>query len=355
MHPGNTLQYSFGKWFLLILFFVGVFFGGLSASGSAQSGGGVDGTGTGGRHAIQGRIYFPSGRRSDQRVKVKLESYNAGELSVLSDANGSFRFNSLNPGSYTVVVDAGDEYEVSRERVYIDTDAVSDRNGVTLPPVSRLYTVQITLQVKRGESVKAGVVNAALASVPEKARELYQKAMESDRAGDTKTAIEQLKQALAIYPDFPLALNEIGVQYLKLGQPGKAAEALALAVKSAPQEFQPRLNYGIALLNQRKLADAESELRTALSLNSESIPAHMYLGITLAVARKLAEGKKELEFAIASKSPHVALAHRYLGGIYIEEHDYHKAADELEIFLSQEPAAADAAVLRQKIKELRSK
>ena len=85
------------------------------ASVQAQSGGGVDQTGTGGRHTIQSRIYFPSGQRSDVRVQVRLESYNAGELSVLSDSNGSFRFSGLSPGSYTVFVDAGDQYEIARE------------------------------------------------------------------------------------------------------------------------------------------------------------------------------------------------------------------------------------------------
>src|SRR5205807_1976156 len=57
-----------------------------------QSGGGVDQTGTGGQNTIQGRIYFPSGRRSDVRVMVKLQSHSSGELSVLSDTNGSFIF-----------------------------------------------------------------------------------------------------------------------------------------------------------------------------------------------------------------------------------------------------------------------
>src|SRR6185436_18069031 len=95
----------------------------------AQSGGGVDQTGTGGRHSIQGRIYFPSGRRSDVRVKVKLENFQSGELSVLSDPNGSFSFKGLDPGSYIVVVDAGEEYEIQREPVYIDTDGTNTRRG----------------------------------------------------------------------------------------------------------------------------------------------------------------------------------------------------------------------------------
>ena len=92
----------------------------------AQSGGGVDSTGTGGIHSIQGRIYFPSGRRSDMRVMVKLQSYNSGELSVLSDANGGFTFKGLIPGSYTVVVDGGNDYETVRDSVYVETDGMCD-------------------------------------------------------------------------------------------------------------------------------------------------------------------------------------------------------------------------------------
>jgi regulator of sirC expression with transglutaminase-like and TPR domain len=81
----------------------------------------------------------------------------------------------------------------------------------------------------------------------------------------------------------------------------------------------------------------------------------MYLGIVLAIQRKLEEGEKELEIAIDSKSNEVALAYRYLGGVFLERHEYHRAADELETYLKLLPKAADADVLRQRIKELRSK
>jgi tetratricopeptide (TPR) repeat protein len=323
------------------------------SSASAQSGGGVEQTGTGGLHTIQGRIYFPSGRRSDNRVKVKLENFNAGELSVLSDPNGSFIFRGLDAGSYTVVVDAGEAYEIAREPIYIDSDGSNSRRGMTLPPVARLYTVEVTLQLKREGAPKAGVVNAVLEGVPETARDLYRKAVESEQAGDTPKAVQQLKAALAVYPEFPLALNELGVQYLKLGQAEKAAEVLKLAVKLTPDQFQPQLHYGIALLNQRKFAEAEEQLRLSISKNGTAPTAHMYLGITLAIQRKLDEGKKELEIAVSSNSNEVFLAHRYLAGIYLERHESKRAADELEAYLKLVPKAPDAEVLQRKIKELR--
>lgn len=322
---------------------------------SAQSGGGVDQTGTGGRHSIQGRIYFPSGMRSDVRIKVRLESFHSGDLTVLSDANGSFVFRGLEAGSYTVVVDAGGEYQVAREPVYIETDGVTPRRGVTLTPVSRLYTVQITLALKSEVTTKAAVISAALAAVPEKSQAHYRKALGYIHDGDTNKGIEELKLALNLYPDFPLALNELGVQYLKLGQADKAAEELKKAVALSTREFQPILNYGIALLNLRKFSEAEEQLRACIKLNGRVPTAHMYLGIALAVQRKLDEGQAELESAIKSNSPEIALSYRYMGGVFLERRDYARAADMLETYLKLVPKAPDHDLLSRKIQELRKK
>lgn len=324
------------------------------SAASAQSGGGVDLTGTGGRHSIQGRIYFPSGRRSDTRLRIRLQNFNSGELSVFSDPNGSFVFKGLEPGSYTVLIEATDDYETAREVVYIDTDGNNSRRGITLPPVSRIYTVQISLILKPGSSAKAGIVSAALAAVPNAARNLYLKAIESGQAGDNLKAIDQLKSALAIYPQFPLALNELGVRYLKVGDIDKASEALKSAVKLAPDDFVPRLNYGIALLNQMRFAQAEEQLQVAVARNPNAPTAHMYLGIALAMQRKLDEGQKELQAAINSNSNEVFLSHRYLAGIHLEKHENARAANELENYLKHFPKVPDAEIIRSKIKELRT-
>lgn len=320
----------------------------------AQSGGGVDNTGTGGRHIIQGRIYYPSGRRSDTRLKIKLQNFNSGDLQVFSDPNGSFVFRGLEPGSYTVIIDAGADYETARETIYIDTDGNNSRRGITLPPVSRIYTIQIALQLKRGVSAKTGIISAALAAVPNNARDLYLKALESAHAGDNLKAIEQLKSAIALYPQFPLALNELGVRYLRVGNIEKASEALKSAVQLAPEDLLPKLYYGIALLNQMRFTQAEEQLRAALAKNTDVPTAHMYLGITLAMQRKLDESEKELQAALSSKSNEVFLCHRYLAGIHLEKHQNARAADELENYLKHFPKVQDAEIIRRKIKELRT-
>jgi hypothetical protein len=117
-----------------------------SASAQAQSG--IDSMGTGGRHAIQGRLIFNSGQRADVRLKVRVESNSnvAGDLTVLTDANGGFSFRGLRAGTYTVIVDGGEEFENVREIVRIESDIPLAPRGVVIPQATRPYTLQIYLQ-----------------------------------------------------------------------------------------------------------------------------------------------------------------------------------------------------------------
>ncbi|HKZ79105.1 MAG TPA: carboxypeptidase-like regulatory domain-containing protein, partial [Pyrinomonadaceae bacterium] len=167
--------------------------------------GSVDYTGTGGRHAIQGRIYLPSGRRADTLgLKVKLESMNSGNLSVFADSNGSFSFKNLAAGSYTIVIDGTDDYDTVRESVYIDDPGSSSLRGRTaVATTPRTFTVPIYLLGKRRAERKSGVLNAALATVPKAAANLYLQALESSAGENNQRAIEQLKSAILIYPQFP--------------------------------------------------------------------------------------------------------------------------------------------------------
>ncbi len=322
---------------------------------SAQSGGGIDTAGTGGRHAIFGRLLFPSGQRADLRLKIRLESPGAGDLSVLSDMNGNFRFQALRPGNYTVVVEGGEFYETVRESVFIESANVSTRRMPGIISVSRPFNVQIYLRTKAQVSNKPGVLTAALAAIPKPAVELYLQALNSIAEGHTDKAIAELKQSLAIFPRFGLALNELGVQYMKQTQFDKASEAFRSAVSLLPDAFEPRLHYGIVLLYQSKFAESESQLREALKRNSSAITAHMYLGIALISLRNYQEAEAELQKAITLGGNRVGQAHYYLAGLYWRERNYQKAAVELEKYLELEPKAANAEKVRATIKDLRNK
>jgi tetratricopeptide (TPR) repeat protein len=315
-------------------------------SARAQSGGKYDTTGTGGRHTIQGRVYLPTQTQEGILIKVKIDSTNSTGLSVVADPDGAFTFRNLEPGPYYLTVDAGDNFEVYKDTINIDRE---------ISRTPRTLTVPVYLRLKPNRPLNSGTVDASLAGAPKPALELFEKARELARTGDSNAAIQQLKEAISLHPSFGLAYNEMGVQYLKLGQLEQAIEALGSAVKLAPEAFSPRLNYGIALLNKKEFSKAEAELRQALKKNESSPTAHLYLGITLISLRKHGEAEKELQRAITLGGDEMSLAHYYLGGIYWGRREYKQAADELETYLRLAPQSPDAERLRNTIKELRGK
>ena len=313
-----------------------------SLSGSAQAPGSsrVQPGGEGSR-TIQGRVHFPSGQsKGSNRVKVTLEGTSASSTqSTLTDEDGAFRFDHVVPGSYSIVVDAGKEYEIAHEPVSIDRET-----GVG----GMISNLEIMLKPKVDAS------NPAFADVPKGALDLYQKGSAAAQKGNIKGAAEFLSQAVSAYPNFPAALNELGVQYIKLGQMDKAGETFAALVKLKPADPVAQLNLGIALYNQSKLDQAEVHLREAVKLNGAGSMAHYYLGLTLIKTRRYDDAQKELETAIANGGENIAQAHKYLGGLYMSAKKNKQAADELEKYLQLDPKAPNAEQIRGTIKNLRS-
>jgi tetratricopeptide (TPR) repeat protein len=357
LSPGRVL-FSI-RYYLLIAFTAGLV---LTPVLVVRAQGGVDLTGTGGKHKIQGRIYFPSGRRSDATsVRVNLESTSSEKLSLIADLNGTFTFNAIAPGSYNVTVDAGKDYEIAREFVNVEGSGIRSRSlsgaEMARADVPRIFNVIVNLQLKRSAAGKSrpAVLDAALSTVPPPAVELYDKAIDAIRAGDTKKAIELLQAAVSYYPEFTIALNELGIQYLALEQPDKAADVLQRALKIRPDDFNLLLHYGMALLKKNDALGAEAQLRQAVKKNDEAWQAHMYLGITLISLRNYVEAEKELLRTLLIGGDELSLPHYYLGGIYWGRRDYRRAADELEKYLKLAPKAPNAERTRASIKELRTK
>jgi tetratricopeptide (TPR) repeat protein len=305
---------------------------------------------SGGTSAIQGKVIFSGPTPTTKRVKVRLESTNFLGSTVQADEDGAFRFNGLEAGPYTITVDAGPDYDIAVENVNIDREASLGGRNLSVP---------IYLRPK-------GATAAAFAGVPQAAVDMYRKAMESSKSENTKKAVEQLNNAVTLYPNFGLAQAELGTLYLKLGQPDKAAVALQKAAELLPKDFTAHLNLGVALLNLKQFPEAEKHLREALAINSSAPTAHMYLGMALLSESrdektkqfypdKYSEAQAEFETATKTGKEEVSQAHRYLGGIYWGNKEYKRAADEFEAYLKLNPKAPDAEKLKGAVKELRSK
>ncbi|HEX8142249.1 MAG TPA: tetratricopeptide repeat protein [Pyrinomonadaceae bacterium] len=302
----------------------------------------------GGNNIIQGRIFYPSGRSFDRKLQVRISSVRGLDYSTLSDENGAFTFRRLPGGTYYVTVEAGKEYFPVNEIVSIvETFRTSS---------IQTYAIQIQLQLKSTSEGRPGVLNAGFAGVPKPALDLYEKAIKAAQAGDNKRAVESLKEAIALHPQFALAYNELGVQYFKLGDLGDAADALREAIKIAPESFSPRLNYGVVLFYKKQYQSAGEELDHALKINESSALAHFYRGRVYVKTNNLPKAEPEFQRAISlGGGAEINEAHRYLAGIYNEQGNYALALKELETYLKVSPKVKDAEQIRKIIQELRSK
>jgi Tfp pilus assembly protein PilF len=302
---------------------------------------------TGSRNTIQGDIITPNGQRLDHPVIVWL-SGNRGEVSTTSNGNGSFVFRQVGGGRFTVRVEA-DGYESASEVLnVVDTGSTG-----SMSRVGQTYSVQIHLRPKSGQPITKGVVSAN--DPPKAAVDLYNKALESVKDGNRDKAIEQLKAALAIHPNFVAALNGLGVQYMKLGNHQAALEAFTNGLKITPDSFTLHLNSGISLLNLNRHAEAEAQFSAALLKNEASGAAHLYRARALIGLNRLDDAAKDLNRAVEIGGDDVKLAHRYLAGIYMEKGDNVEAVKQLELYLKVSPASKETDQIKNLIKDLNKK
>src|SRR5712692_2485280 len=294
-----------------------------------------------GTNTIIGQVVFPPGRQVERRCTVRLSSVRVGEFSTMTDENGVFTFRRLREGSYFITVEAGKDYLPAQETVDL-----FDNRG-------RTVTVQIELRLRPAATTKPAVVNAALAGVPRAAQNLYQKGTASAAAGDDKKAIEDLKGAVALYPAFVLALNEISALYVSVGDLEKAEEALTAALKYEADNAKLRLNYGYVLMLRKRFDDSEREFYRAIQLKDELVAAHLYRGKVLIRLRKFDEAEKELNRALSLGGPSGIVAYRYLGALYSERGEASKAIAALENYLRLTPNAKDSEQVQAVIRQLR--
>jgi len=335
--------------FLLLLFSPAVL---LSCIGQANAQGGVGSTrglpeSAAGIHSIQGRVYLPSGRRAGTGIVVSLEGNVNGRRTAVTDADGGFSFNGLPAAEYQLVIQGGPEYDGASQTVTI----YGTTGNVGVGRAAQTIALDVHL-IFKGATIDEAKL---FVGVPKEAVDNYKAAAKAAQNGNSKKAVEQLNAALAIHPTFTLALTELGVQYLKLGEMAKLAETMESLLKLSPDDPHAHLNLGIALYNQKKFPEAEAHLRRTIELKNGDPAAHYYLGMTLVSLRQFQEAETELELAIKNGGDNLALAHKYLGGLYWSSKKNQQAIEEFEKYLKLEPKATDAPRIKKTIEDLRSK
>lgn len=162
-----------------------------------------------------------------------------------------------------------------------------------------------------------------------------------EMVGMYKSAIGELKKAIAVDPGYIEAHNNLGVAYDKLGHHEEAIKELDLAIRLNPEYLEAHCNLGVIHASEGRYEEAITEFSITIGLKPDHSPAHNALGNTYASQEKYEDAITEFREAI-SIDPTSALAHNNLGNTYAELKRYDEATLEFQEAVRLKPEFAEA-------------
>jgi tetratricopeptide (TPR) repeat protein len=235
---------------------------------------------------VSGEITGSSADMSN--LVVRVEGSSPDDLTVSSSVGygGQFTLNNIRPGTHLVrVLDAhGNELLTTTVTVSNgNTPLTIDLPGGSAPPNRPTGDTVSVYQLQHRPPTKA--VQAA--GKAEKFSEQHQ----------YEKAAEELQKAVTIDPGYTIAYNNLGVQWMRLGQNQKAADAFAKAAELDPSNALSQANMAVALARSGDMKSAERWARRAVDAGGNFPLAHYVLGCMLAQAGKYAEAEGQLQQA----------------------------------------------------------
>jgi tetratricopeptide (TPR) repeat protein len=296
------------------------------------------------------RVIFTDGRACNIQAHVQLLG-DAGSTRVSEGFTNSIcviQFNGIAIGIYHVLVSG---------------EGIETKDSGTFELDSRKRTQSIDVTVKRVDKESPGAaakgtntytVAAADLNIPDSARKEFDKGSDLMARENWKKATERLNKALAIYPRYAAAYNNLGIAYGKLGDRAREREALQEAV-SLNDHFAP------AYVNLAKMAIADHTLPDAETLLNKATAADPNDAQTLVLLANVQLLNQHLDDAIAncrkvhamSQSSH-ALAHYVAGRALEHENRPKEAVTEFQTFLREEPSGPRADAVRKEMAGLQA-
>lgn len=290
--------------------------------------------------SIRGRVVLPNGDSIHEAVMLRLESIRGVRSHSYTDNEGQFEFSVVQVGLYHLTVEPPkDRFEM----VTVDVEVFSDAPSI----------LTITLKEKSGtsppNSSETVTPSEADPHVPPAAKSEFDRASALIRESKHEEAIAALRKAVALYPRYLMALNDLGTELLAVGKLEEATTELRRAMAIDAKAFNPHLNLGIVLVEQHEFTEARQELQTAVSLRSNAPAARLYLGIALIGLDEPDAAEVELKKAYSLGGTKYAVSLFHLGQIYLNQNKREEAVKMLERYLIEEPNGKHAEQARKLI------
>jgi tetratricopeptide (TPR) repeat protein len=197
-------------------------------------------------------------------------------------------------------------------------------------------------------------VSATTLKASKPARKAFEKGMELEKKKEFDQAMDSLREAVRLDPEFALAWRELGKLQVAHNHADEGRQSFEAAARAEPHWPDPLLELSLLDLRAGEWKDLADVTDQVLRLNSFDYPeAFFYNAVANYNLRRLPAAEKSGRAAerldTRRQYPRIALL---LGNILALDHQYAEAANEFRDYLALEPEAADAPAARKQLADV---
>lgn len=296
-------------------------------------------------HVIEGQLQVRNGTVAGMRVRLVRRDSMEPVGDTFSRPEGGFVFSRVSDGDYYI------------ETFETETLEATNTEVIVRPRPRRSISVRVLVDIpsKTAPARNApGVITADVdLNVPKDALKHYRAGTKALQNGDSARAITELREAVAAHPNYYAARLALGRELRLEKRFAEAAEVLTPLPEIAPNRAEPRLEYGIVLLELKRLEEATLLLRRALQLEEANWATHLYLGWALLESQPQ-EAEPRFKRALELDERKSARAHLALARLADARGERQLAVQHLDAYLALMPTAPDAEAARKLADKLRT-
>ena len=305
----------------------------------------------GGRSSISGYVFDPA-KRPVSQVVVELKNEFSIVARITTDGSGRFYFTGLGHGRYTIVAKPLGT-NLMQQSVEIELAGMGSR-GQSIPDNQQK---DIYLRPRPGaEAVPFQNVVVFAQDVPKEAEDQYKRGMDDLASQRVPSGIQALERAVAIFPDYFMALQQLGIVRLTQEDFSGAIETFSKALKINDRCFDCWYGVAYGKYSLSRFGEAAEASVKAAGIKPESVEANLLAGMTYRSLKDTAKAEQYLKAAAKAANGSSADVHWQLALLYGRDSDrYAEAAKELEAYLKASPDAPNKEDIKKLIKQFKDK
>src|SRR5579863_998746 len=210
--------------------------------------------------------------------------------------------------------------------------------------------IGVILLHREGRDEGSTVSTVSLAA-PRDARRAFEKGLQLLKKNKTDEAEKQYQKAVALYPNFADAWNELGRIQLERGQNDAARTSFTAALKADPKYVNPYLQLSLIAMTEKKWRELADVTDQAIRLDPFDYPrAYLYNAVAYWNLKNVNAAEKSIREAQRLDGRHTMPdVSRLMGMILMVRHDFAGAAENLRLYLKLVPTAEDAVQVRAQL------